>query len=320
MQRVFIGVLQGAVQPAVLRTAVAVLDFIYYSRLHIHTSATLDALESALRTFHENKAIIISVGVRENFNIPKIHQMIHYCASIRSRGSPDGYNTENSERLHIDFAKEAYRASNKRDYVKQMTTWMGRREAAARFRAYLDWASQIDKRARGMGLSLEEGECEVVEEEADTGLSHDSHGDQRDQRGHRKSKFGVAAVPAFPRLAIDDIGLRFLAPQFLYSLQRYITRHYPPPAKPILPNLTDRFDLYKILTIPLPNLPTVGRYHQVNRIRGTPAVSPGPGRKEESPAHFDTVLVRCEEEINNAYTKGTSLEGAYLEIYQESIC
>ncbi len=82
MQHVFIGVLQGAVQPAVLRTAVAVLDFIYYSQLHIHTSVTLDALESALKTFHKNKAIIIDVGVRENFNILKIHQMIHYCASI----------------------------------------------------------------------------------------------------------------------------------------------------------------------------------------------------------------------------------------------
>ncbi len=95
------------------------------------------------------------------------------------------------------------------------------------------------------------------------------------------------------------------------------TLHYsplPPPAKPILPNITDHFDVYKILTIPLPNLSTVGRYHQVNRIQGTPAVPPGPGRKEESPSHFDTVLVRCETEIDNRYTKGTSLEGMYLQI------
>jgi hypothetical protein len=40
----------------------------------------------------------------------------------------DNYTTETTERLHIDFAKEAYRASNKKDYIKQMTTWIDRRE------------------------------------------------------------------------------------------------------------------------------------------------------------------------------------------------
>ncbi len=93
--------------------------------------------------------------------------------------------------MHIDFAKEAYRASNKRDYVKQMTTWMGQREAAARFHAYLDWASQSDERVRSGRASLEEGECKEVEDKEET--SHNSHGDQ-----HGIRKFGVAAVPAFP--------------------------------------------------------------------------------------------------------------------------
>lgn len=117
--------------------------------------------------------------------------MIHYCASIQSRGSQDGYNTENLECFHIDFAKEAYCASYKHDYVKQMTTWMGQREAAAHFRAYLDWASQSDERVRSGRASLEEGECKEVEDKEET--SHNSHGDQ-----HGIRKFGVAAVPAFP--------------------------------------------------------------------------------------------------------------------------
>lgn len=121
-------------------------------------------------------------------------------------------------------------------------------------------------------------------------------------------------MPAFPRLTIDDIRSCFHAPQFLYSLQCYIICHYLPPAKPILPNITDCFNIYKILTIPLPNLSTVGHYHQVNHIQETPTVPPGPRRKEESPSHFDTVLVRCETEIDNRYTKRTSLEGTYLQI------
>ena len=59
MQRIFVGLLIGAVQPAVLRTAVAVIDFIYYSQLQVHTSHTLNALQKALETFHANKDIFI---------------------------------------------------------------------------------------------------------------------------------------------------------------------------------------------------------------------------------------------------------------------
>ena len=40
MQRIFVGLLIGAIQPAALRTAVAVINFIYYSQLQVHTSKT----------------------------------------------------------------------------------------------------------------------------------------------------------------------------------------------------------------------------------------------------------------------------------------
>ncbi|KAG6849242.1 hypothetical protein C0991_011820 [Blastosporella zonata] len=117
MQRVFVALLAGAVQPAVLKTAIVVIDFIYYAQLQSHTLQTLAALENALQMFHNKKDIFIQMGVKEHFNIPKLHQMLHYLAAIKSRGSADGYNSESPERLHIDYAKDAYRASNKRDYV-----------------------------------------------------------------------------------------------------------------------------------------------------------------------------------------------------------
>ena len=97
MQRIFVGVLVGAVQPAVLRTAVAVIDFIYYAQLRIHTSKTLDALERTLKEFHENKQVFIDLDIHKHFNIPKVHQMIHYVQSIKSHGTADGYNTESPE-------------------------------------------------------------------------------------------------------------------------------------------------------------------------------------------------------------------------------
>ncbi|KAJ7887763.1 hypothetical protein B0H13DRAFT_1888719 [Mycena leptocephala] len=113
MQRVFFGVLAGAERAG-------------SHRCQSHTSRTLDALQTSLNTFHANKDILIQLGIREHFNIPKIHSLQHYVDAIRSLGSADGYNTEAPERLHIDFAKNAYRSSNKRDYTAQMTVWLQR--------------------------------------------------------------------------------------------------------------------------------------------------------------------------------------------------
>src|SRR6202044_829230 len=121
---------------------VAVVDFIYYAQLRVHTSKTLEAWEKTLKVFHENKQVFIDLEICEHFNIPKVHQMLHYIQSIKSHGTADGYNTESPERLHIDYAKDAYRASNKRDYLRQMTVWLGRQEAVAQFSAFQDYLAK----------------------------------------------------------------------------------------------------------------------------------------------------------------------------------
>lgn len=63
---------------------------------------------------------------------------------IYSFGSADGYNTELPERLHIDFAKSAYLASNKRDFLEQMAIWLQRQEAIFLRSAYLTWCHPQD--------------------------------------------------------------------------------------------------------------------------------------------------------------------------------
>ncbi|KAJ7751080.1 hypothetical protein B0H16DRAFT_1226128, partial [Mycena metata] len=89
-------------------------------------------------SFHDNKQIFIDLeGRNSHFNIPKNHSLDHYEFLIRLFGSADGFNTE--LRLHIDYAKNAYRATNRKDYVEQMTVWLQRQEAVARFTAYLSW-------------------------------------------------------------------------------------------------------------------------------------------------------------------------------------
>ena len=124
MEKILLGIVIRAVPSRFIPIVCAVLNFIYLSQLQSHTSKTLDSLQSCLTTFHENKGIVIELKIREHFNIPKLHSLLHYVTCICAFGSADGYNTELPERLHIDFAKEAYHASNKRDYVEQMAVWL----------------------------------------------------------------------------------------------------------------------------------------------------------------------------------------------------
>ncbi|KAG6894969.1 hypothetical protein C0993_010384, partial [Termitomyces sp. T159_Od127] len=97
MEKVMMGVLAGAVNSRVLTVARALLDFISYAQYQTHTSITLSALEASLETFHANKDVFIELECRKDFNIPKLHSMMHYMEAIRALGSADGYNTESPE-------------------------------------------------------------------------------------------------------------------------------------------------------------------------------------------------------------------------------
>ncbi|KAM6499612.1 hypothetical protein JOM56_005120 [Amanita muscaria] len=63
--------------------------------------------------------------------------------SIFSGLLADNYNTQHTERLHIDYTKEAYRATNTRDEYPQMTIWLERREKIERHGKYIKWRSDI---------------------------------------------------------------------------------------------------------------------------------------------------------------------------------
>jgi hypothetical protein len=89
------------------------MDFIYYAQFQLHTSEKLDAMQSCLNTFYNHKDIFIELSLHKDFNISKFHAIQHYINAIHALGSADGYNTEFSERHHIDYVKEGYRTSNK---------------------------------------------------------------------------------------------------------------------------------------------------------------------------------------------------------------
>ncbi|KAG2126251.1 uncharacterized protein EDB93DRAFT_1323762 [Suillus bovinus] len=106
-----------------LRAVWGLLDFVYLAQYPCHSTETLQLLDEALDLFHENKLIFIDLGIRTNFNLPKLHAARHYPRMIMQFGSTDNYNTEYTERLHIDLAKDAYRAMNHKDEHQKYVSW-----------------------------------------------------------------------------------------------------------------------------------------------------------------------------------------------------
>ena len=70
-------------------------------------------------------------------------------------GTTDNYNTEQTERLHIDFAKDAYRSTNRKNEYMQMTTWLEHRERVKRHEAHLARQQLGEQREAHATVSLE---------------------------------------------------------------------------------------------------------------------------------------------------------------------
>lgn len=188
MERVFIGAICGMhpTAPRVLASARAILDFIFVAHLPAHSTTSLHRLSDALSTFHLNKDIFVELGIRPHFNIPKLHWLLHYLQSIINVGACDGLSTDISERLHIDFAKMGYRASNRKAYLEQMVVWLTRREKLQMQQSYLRW-TQAASIAPPPSLYPDELPFAPVtalhdELAADWALSHSSEG--HDQSAH----------------------------------------------------------------------------------------------------------------------------------------
>ncbi|KAG1748112.1 hypothetical protein EDB19DRAFT_1630396 [Suillus lakei] len=116
-----------------------ILDFLYLAQYPSHTDQTLVLLDDALTRFHDNKDIFLDLGIRSNFNLPKLHSFRHYVHMIKMYGTTDNYNTEYTERLHIDLTKDAYRATNHKDEYSQMTLWLERREKILWHDNFVKW-------------------------------------------------------------------------------------------------------------------------------------------------------------------------------------
>ncbi|KIJ09145.1 hypothetical protein PAXINDRAFT_87881, partial [Paxillus involutus ATCC 200175] len=226
MQKVFVGLLAGAVPDRVLTVAHALLDFSYFAQLRVHTEASLTELDTALATFHLHKDIFIELEVRNHFNIPNVHWLSHYVQSIRLYSSPDGFNTELPEHLHINFAKDAYQSSNKHNYKEQMVLWLQHQEAIFLCMAFLLWlrnkhASTTSADPEGSELSDTES---VEDERLGPQLPSSSSPSQlpSDEVTHT-----LAKSPAYPWQSIDCLETMHGAVDFVPVLTAFMSKNLP---------------------------------------------------------------------------------------------
>jgi hypothetical protein len=302
MEKLLLGITIGGVPSRFVPVVRSLLDFIYLSQLQYHTSTTIKSLETCLKTFHNHKNIIIELEIRKHLNIPKLHAILHYVDCIRSLGSADGYNSESPERLHIDFAKEAYRASNKRDYVEQMALWLQRHEAIWLRESYLIWVEKrleslmkasdvntMDDEELEEEVEVEHDQVQVDVTQRDINITHSQ--DNSDARAKLNLNVGytLAKSPPHQNLTVEKLTEKFGTTNFLPALSSFLRHNFP--GTTITPSNRDRFDAYKQIVISLPSNEYLGeRNIMMDRVRTSPSVNAS-GRALAKASHFDTAFV-----------------------------
>ena len=125
-----------------VRCVHSLLDFLYLAQYQVHSHHTLDQLDAALAEFYQTKEIFIMLGARAHFKLPKLHNTGHYRYLIELYGTSDNYNIQSMERLHIEYAKDAYKATNWKDEFAHITLWLERKEKVLRHDLYMNWLTR----------------------------------------------------------------------------------------------------------------------------------------------------------------------------------
>ncbi|KAG2033423.1 hypothetical protein BDR03DRAFT_871998, partial [Suillus americanus] len=321
MEKVFVGLISGGVDQRVIQTVHAVMDFIYYSSLQSHTDHSLHALAHALDKFHEHKAIFIEMGGRKatHFNILKIHSMQHYVELIRWFGSAEGFNTESPECLYIDYAKEAYCARNKKDYIAQMTVWLQHQEAVDRFSMYLEWyeshttetteSRQHDSNEHRLELETE-GDSEVVVKKSPIfggDVTYKTNANLSDPDAASFSHTSMIHIPTTHPPHLRRVPAhKIISDQYASLFFQALTTYIHTLDILYIPKSFDTFDLFSHLAFELPAIAEVSSCKVKNIVRVSPPIAHA-GQRLAQPACLDFAFVHTAEP--NAFTDGTCLEG-----------
>jgi hypothetical protein len=267
--------LPGNQSPARLICAVrAMLDFLHLAQYPLHSTETLACMKDALDQFHDNKKIFLDLGIHTTFAIPKLHGLDHYMHSIKLFGTTDNYNTEFTERLHIDLAKDAYRATNHKDEYPQMTIWLERKEKILQHHNFIQWRLNGNHDSRTLTSELHPSPPVIVHE--------------------RQLK--MPRHPTLKAVTLEKIVDQYGAPFFRDALARFIVETTMPTltARQIEAAANDIFLNFRTL----PVYHTVKFWNENAEMQGdtVDSIHVRPSRRNKRlgcnvPGRFDTVLV-----------------------------
>lgn len=105
-----------------VRAIRAFLEFCYIVRKNVLDTSDLEQLQDALDRFRQYRQIFISTGVRDNFDLPRQHSIVHFRQLIRAFGAPNGLCSSITESKHIKAVKEPWRRSSRYKATIQMLT------------------------------------------------------------------------------------------------------------------------------------------------------------------------------------------------------
>ena len=125
------------VTPLFVYTIRSLIEFIYKAQSPIHTDVSIASMVEALAKFHATRQAVIdaearrgTVGVKSDFNIPKLELMQSFAHNIKDNGTLLQYTADVTERLHIThcklpFEKTTCQAST---FVDQVVNLLNRAE------------------------------------------------------------------------------------------------------------------------------------------------------------------------------------------------
>ncbi|KAH8991902.1 hypothetical protein EDB86DRAFT_3065110 [Lactarius hatsudake] len=215
--------------------------------------------------------------IHNHFNIPKVHSLIHYSSSIMLFGITDNYNTEQTECLHIDFAKDAYHATNHKDEYKQMTTWLERREKVQQHITFIKRRQGADQ--ENMQIPQPSGPPQPATQ-----------------------CIKMTLHPSTKATSFDDLAARYGAVEIQDALADFIAQMNHPDA-----STANLRALAADTLIPFHSVPT---YHKIKfQLKGHPEVVDAihvwpeqmDSRGRRIPSRFDTVLIRNGSQNSTCY-------------------
>ncbi|KAF7371466.1 hypothetical protein MVEN_00001000 [Mycena venus] len=282
MARIFLGCLVGKLPVKGIRACRSILDFIYLSQYSSHDDGTLDSLQNFLKVWNENRDFFISATVRNDFNIPKFHSLLHYVESIEYFGTTDNYNTEMFERLHIHLAKHGWWASNRRDEFPQMITWLGRQEKISSFAAYQAWLESSRKLPQPPIVRTFTGQA-----------------------------IQLAKRPQSPRQPLAHIELHHNTDSFIYTLEEFLNNIIPASTRLPVSRLRDatlpftRLDVYHNFKFEPCALDPGAEPDDNDPELFQTVISRPHSADYASPSRFDTVIVRRDPTAEATGLSGT---------------